>query len=136
MARTHFKSVDDYIAAQPEAVQHVLHRVRGAVRKALPTAEEMISYQIPAYKLSGAAVVYFAGWKQHYALYPISREIVRTFKDNLAAYKISKGTVRFPFSEPVPVTLIARIAKLRAKEVAAHETTKSAAARKRQMQST
>ena len=132
MAKTNFKSVDDYIASQPEDVQDVLQRVRSVVRKALPRAEEMISYQIPAYKLRGAAVLYFAGWKQHYSLYPITGEIVRAFKDDLSEYKISKGTVRFPLAEPVPVKLIARIAKLRGKEVAERETAKGAgSARKR-----
>jgi len=53
MAKTDFKSVDEYIASQPEAVQGVLKRVRNAIRKALPRAEEAISYQIPAYNLDG-----------------------------------------------------------------------------------
>lgn len=118
MARTSFKSVDEYIALQPEAVQDVLHRVRNTVRKAVPKAEEMISYQIPAYKLEGAPLLYFAGWKQHYSLYPATGPVVTTFKDDLAPYKISKGTIRFPLSEPVPVKLIEKIAKFRAKEIA------------------
>ena len=70
MAKTDFKSVDEYIASQPEAAQGVLQRVRSTIRKALPEAEEVISYQIPAYKLHGGPVLYFAGWKQHYSLYP------------------------------------------------------------------
>ena len=61
MAKTNLRSVDDYIASQPEATQAVLKRVRGIIRKALPAAEEVISYQIPTYKLRGQAVVYFAG---------------------------------------------------------------------------
>ena len=73
MAKTNFRSVDDYIASQPEATQTVLKRVRSIIRKALPAAEEVISYQIPAYKSRGQAVVYFAGWKQHYSLYPALR---------------------------------------------------------------
>jgi uncharacterized protein YdhG (YjbR/CyaY superfamily) len=118
MAKTDFKSVDEYIASQPEVVQAVLKRVRSAIRKAVPAAEETISYQIPAYKLNGRAVLYFAGWKQHYSLYPSSDPVVKAFKDDLAKYTISKGTIRFPLSEPVPVKLIAGIAKVRAKEVA------------------
>jgi uncharacterized protein YdhG (YjbR/CyaY superfamily) len=118
MAKRNFKSVDDYIASQPETAQDVLRRVRSTVRKALPRAEETISYQIPAYRLRGATVLYFAGWKQHYSIYPVTNEIARAFEDELAGYKMSKGTVRFPLSEPVPVKLIARIAKFRAQEVA------------------
>ncbi len=118
MAKTDVKSVDEYIASQPEAVQGVLERMRSAIRKALPGAEEVISYQIPAYKLRGARVIYFAGWKQHYSLYPAGSRLVEAFRDELARYEVSKGTIRFPLSEPVPVKLIARIATFRAKEVA------------------
>ncbi len=118
MAKTDWKSVDEYIASQPKAVQSVLERVRSTIRKAVPGAEEVISYQIPAYKLQGLAVIYFAGWKQHYSLYPATGRLVAAFKDELASYEVSKGTIRFPLSEPVPVRLIGRIAKFRAKEVA------------------
>jgi uncharacterized protein YdhG (YjbR/CyaY superfamily) len=78
----------------------------------------VISYQIPAYKLPGGSVLYFAAWKQHYSLYPASDRLVAVFKDDLAAYKVNKATIRFPLSEPVPVKLIERIAKFRAKEAA------------------
>jgi uncharacterized protein YdhG (YjbR/CyaY superfamily) len=129
MAKTDFKSVDDYIATQPENAQTVLRRVRGIIRKSVPTAEEVISYQIPAYKLNGAAVLYFAGWKQHYSLYPASERLVKTFKDELAPYKVSKGTIRFPLSEPVPAKLIEGIAKFRAKEAADRADAKAAVKR-------
>ena len=118
MAKTEFKSVDEYIASQPEAVQGILGRVRSTIRKAVPGAEEVISYKIPTYKLHGGAVLYFAGWKRHYSLYPASRRVVAAFKDGLALYEVNKGTIRFPFSRPVPVKLIGGIAKFRAKEVA------------------
>jgi uncharacterized protein YdhG (YjbR/CyaY superfamily) len=108
--------VDDYMAAQPDGARRALDRVRSALRKALPTADEVISYQIPAYKQDGRTVVFFAGWKEHYSLYPASRRLVAALGDDLARYEISKGTIRFPLSEPVPVRLVARIAKLRAEE--------------------
>jgi len=111
MAKTAFRSVDEYIATHPADVQAVLQRVRATIRKALPGAEETISYQIPTYKLHGGYVIYFAGWKKHFSLYPASARLVAAFKDELAPYEISKGTIRFPLSEPVPVRLIARIAK-------------------------
>jgi uncharacterized protein YdhG (YjbR/CyaY superfamily) len=69
MAETRFTSVDEYITSHPEAAQRVLKRVRSTIRKAVPKAEEMISYQIPTYKLNGRPVLYFAGWKEHYSLY-------------------------------------------------------------------
>jgi uncharacterized protein YdhG (YjbR/CyaY superfamily) len=131
MAKTDFKSVDEYIATHPEDVQAVLQRVRGAIRKAVPDAEEVISYQIPTYKLHGGRVLYFAGWRQHYSLYPATDHLVEAFKAELAPYKVSKGTIRFPLSEPVPVKLIERIAKARAKEAAERARAKLAAPKKR-----
>ena len=118
MAKTDFKSVDEYIAAQPEGARDVLERVRGAIRRALPRADEVISYQIPAYKMHGRAVIYFAGWKQHYSVYPVSAQLLESLGEDVAQYEVSKGTIRFPLGEPVPVKLIQRIAKHRAKEVA------------------
>jgi uncharacterized protein YdhG (YjbR/CyaY superfamily) len=130
MAKSDFNSVDEYIASQPEAVQGILKRVRSTIRKALPKAQEMISYKIPTYKLHGTPVLYFAGWRQHYSLYPASERLVAAFQDDLTPYEISKGTIRFPLSEPVPVKLIERIAKFRAKEVAEREKAKAAAPKK------
>ncbi len=127
MAKTDFKSVDEYIGTQPETVQAVLERVRGIIRKAVPDAEEVISYQIPAYKLHGAPVLYFAGWKQHYSLYPVTDELVAAFEDDLAPYEVNKGTIRFPLSQPIPVKLIERIAKFRAKETTERAKAKAVA---------
>ena len=129
MAKATFKSVDEYIASQPQAAQDALRRVRDAIRKAVPGAEEVISYQIPAYKLHGARVLFFAGWKTHYSLYPASAGLVAAFKDELAPYEVSKGTIRFPLSKPIPVKLVERIAEYRAKEV---EKAKPPAPKKRQ----
>ena len=130
MAKTDFKSVDDYIASQPEAMQDILSRVRKAIREAVPGAEEMISYQIPAYKLHGRPVLYFAGWSQHYSLYPATGRVVAAFEDELASYEVHKGTIRFPLSRPVPLKLIGRVAKFRAKEVAEREKAKTRAPKK------
>ena len=119
MAKTSIATVDAYLAAQPPATRVVLERVRAAIRKAVPAAEECISYQIPAYKLPGGTVIHFAGWKAHFSLYPASALIVEAFADELAGRIASKGTIRFPLDERVPVGLIGRIAKLRAQEVRA-----------------
>jgi uncharacterized protein YdhG (YjbR/CyaY superfamily) len=131
MARTDFKSVDEYLAAQPESVQVVLHRVRDAIRKALPGAEEAISYQIPTFKLQGSYVVYFAGWKRHFSLYPAGARLVAAFEDDLAPYEVEKGTIRFHLSEPVPVRLIGRIAKFLAREAAGRARAKPMRSKKR-----
>jgi uncharacterized protein YdhG (YjbR/CyaY superfamily) len=131
MAKNSSKSVDDYIATQPEAMQAILKRVRAAIRKAVPDAKETIGYQMPAYRLHGRIILYFAGWKQHYSLYAASGLVAKAFKDELAPYEISKGTIRFPLAQPVPVKLIEGIAKVRAKEAAEGVRAKLAASKKR-----
>jgi uncharacterized protein YdhG (YjbR/CyaY superfamily) len=130
MGKGNFTNVDEYISAQPETAKAVLQRVRSTLRKALPR-EEVISYKIPAYRLHGGIVLYFAGWKQHYSLYPAGERLVAAFKDQLGSYKVSKGTIRFPLSEPVPVKLIERIAMLRAEEAVQRKKSKPAALSKR-----
>ena len=82
--RTPPRNIDEYIAGFPPAVQRVLERVRSTIRKAMPGAEEAIWYRIPTYKLHGRYVLYFAGWKQHYSLYPSTDRLVAAFKDDLA----------------------------------------------------
>ena len=116
MASKTFKSVDDYVATFPESAQVVLQQLRGTIRKALPEAEEVISYNMPAYRLGDRPVVWFAGWKMTYSVYPLTARLFEALKDDLAPFKVNKSTLRFPLSEPVPAKLIERIAKLRAKE--------------------
>lgn len=118
MPKAAFASVDEYIAAQPASVQRALHLVRKSIRKALPGADEVISYNMPTYKVNGARVLHFAAWKDHFSLYAASESIVREFKDDLRGYEIEKGTIRFPLARPVPENLIERIAKFRVKEIA------------------
>jgi len=134
MAKTDFKSVNDYIASKPKDVRVTLKRVRSTIRKALPAAEEVISYQIPAYKLNGVTVLYFAGWKEHYSLYPASDALVAAFKNELTNYELSKGTIRFPLSEPVPVNLIERLAKFRAQQLTTRQRGKGARKKGRETQ--
>ena len=121
MEKARARTIDEYIAMQPAAAQIVLERVRGAIAKAVPDAEECISYQIPAFKLHGRVLLYFAGWKEHYSVYPASDAMTAAFEGELDAYRVSKGTLRFPLSEPVPTKLIGRIAKFRAEEIVARK---------------
>jgi uncharacterized protein YdhG (YjbR/CyaY superfamily) len=126
MAKTDLKSVDEYSASQPEAVQGILGHLRGAIRKSAPEAQEVISYKMPTYMLHGCRLLYFAAWKQQYSIYAATAQVVASFQPELASYEIDKGTIRFPLSEPVPVKLIGRITRLRAKEVAEREKAKAA----------
>ena len=106
--------MDEYIAAQPPAVRRKLEQVRAVIRSAVPQAEEGIGYRIPAYRLCGKPMLYFAGFRRHYSLFAASGTFLATLEDELSGYVVSKGTVKFPLDEPVPVKLIRRIAKLRA----------------------
>jgi uncharacterized protein YdhG (YjbR/CyaY superfamily) len=125
MATTTFTSVDEYIASQPAGVRTILRRVRAAIKKAVPAAEEMISYQIPGYKLVGRPLIAFAGWKEHFSIYPANKPLVARFKNELAPYEVRNATIRFPLTMPAPVKLIERIAKFRAKEVLTRRGTRT-----------
>ena len=131
MPKTNFQSVDDYLDTVPETTRRKLEQVRSAIRRALPGAVEVISYQIPAFKLEGRLVLYFAGWKEHFSLYPAGERLAATFGKELAGYEMSKSTIRFPLSNPVPVKLIERIARFKAEEAAERAKTKAASPKKR-----
>src|SRR3954464_15427292 len=108
------KSVDEYLAAQPEAVRPKLEQVRAAIRRAVPKAVEHIGYRMPGYKLQGKPMLYFAGFKEHYSLFAASGTFFAALDQELRGYERRKGTVHFPLTKPVPAPLISRIARLRA----------------------
>ena len=111
------ETVARYIAAQPAPARPVLRQVRAAIRKALPSADESISYGMPTYKAAGQPVLYFACWKAHYSLYPLTPLVLEACAEELADYEVKKKTLRFSLSESVPTKLVERIARLRAKEM-------------------
>ena len=110
-------TIDDYIAIQPAPAKAALTQVRKALKKALPKATEVIAYNMPGFKSADGAVLSFAAWKNHYSIYGATAAIVKAFADELKPYKIQKGTISFPYSEPVPIKLIESIANFRAKEL-------------------
>jgi uncharacterized protein YdhG (YjbR/CyaY superfamily) len=125
-------SISNYIAKFPPPTRRVLTRVRTVIRKALPGAEEAISYGIPAFKIRGRIVVYFAGWKEHYSIYPFNKRLEAALKDEVAAYeKSGRGTIRFPLDAPVPVKLLTAIARFRAREVVEAQAARKKAAVKK-----
>jgi len=107
-------SVDQYISSFPPNIQEILEQIRKTIKEAAPNAEEVISYQMPAYKLNGM-LVYFAAFKKHIGFYPVSSAIA-AFKQELSIYKGAKGSVQFPIDKPMPLELISRIVKFRVKE--------------------
>ena len=114
MATSKDKGVDAYIAACPPKARTVMRKVRAALRKAAPSAEETISYRIPALRGNGM-LVYFAAFKNHIGMFPPVRGDER-LSAALARYRGPKGNLRFPLDEPMPLALITRIAKLRVKQ--------------------
>src|SRR5262245_53594208 len=97
--RKRVSSVAQYIASQPKASRASLSAVRRAILKAIPSVHEGLAYQMPAYTLNGVGVLYFAGWKAHYSLYPASDAMAAEFAKELAPYERTKGTIKFPLSE-------------------------------------
>ena len=114
--RTAAENVDEYIAGFPEDVQKVLKKIRSTIKTTAPNAAESISYQIPAYKLDGEVLIYFAGFAKHVSIYPAPRE-AKEFKKELATYKGGKGTVQFPLGEKIDYDLIARIVKFKIEKI-------------------
>ncbi len=124
MARPAFASITEYLAAQPAEHRTVLKQVRAVIRKALPRAEEGISYGIPVYKVDGRMALYFAGFKNHYAIYPATGALLEAMGDVLRDRIRSKASIHFDYEEKVPVKLITRIAKVRAADAKARSAAK------------
>ncbi|WP_353195864.1 DUF1801 domain-containing protein [Parapedobacter defluvii] len=109
-------TVDQYLASIGEdSKRALLERLRAIIKQAVPEADEVISYKMPTYKYNGI-LIYFAAWKNHWALYPANATLKETFKEELSRYKQTKGAIHFPWEEPLPEALITRLVKKRAAE--------------------
>jgi uncharacterized protein YdhG (YjbR/CyaY superfamily) len=106
--------IDKYIASYPIEVQKRLSQIRDTIIKAAPDAEEVISYQMPAYKYHGM-LAWFAGHKNHIGFYPGASGI-ENFRKEISVYKWAKGSVQFPLDKPLPLSLITKIIKFKVKE--------------------
>ncbi|MCF0071212.1 DUF1801 domain-containing protein [Dyadobacter sp. CY261] len=116
MAKTDFKSVDEYQETFQGEKKERLQAIREIIREAAPGAEEVISYQIPAYKHFGF-LVYYSGATNHISLsYPFSEALLAEFKAELSTYKVSKSAIQLPDKDPLPVDMIRRIVEYRVKE--------------------
>lgn len=108
-------TVEEYISAFPEDVQHILTEIRKLIKKTVPQAEESISYGMPAYKLHKKPLIYFAAYEKHIGLYA-TPSAHTAFAKELSAYKQGKGSVQFPLDKAIPFTLIKKIIQYKAKE--------------------
>lgn len=110
-----FKNTDDYIKSFPKDVRQRLEQIRTIIKNTAPDAEESISYGMPAYKLKGKPLVYFAAFKNHIGFYATPSGHSE-FAKELSKYKQGKGSVQFPLDKPLPLGLITKIVKFRVKE--------------------
>ena len=106
-----------YMKAQPPVARRALAQVRAAVRAAAPQALEAFSYRMPAFRLDGRVLLWYAGFTNHFSLFPIGPRLVRSLGKAAARFQTSRGTIRFPLDEPVPVVLVKRIVKARIAEL-------------------
>jgi uncharacterized protein YdhG (YjbR/CyaY superfamily) len=111
------KDVHAYFAKLSPDARATLEKVRTVIRATVPGAEETISYGIPAFRLNGRVLVWYAAWKSHYRLYPMSAAMIRAAGRAIEGYEISKGTIRFPAAGPIPVALVKTLVKARKSEL-------------------
>ena len=109
-----FKTVDEYFSSFPESIRDILELMRTTIKQEAPNAQEVISYNMPAFKAHGV-LVYYAAHQGHIGFYPTSSPI-EVFKSELSAYKFSKGAIQFPIDQPMPVDLIRRMVKFRVQQ--------------------
>ena len=110
----HLKTVDEYFSALPKKQRDILEGLRKTIRQAAPQAEEVISYNMPAFKWNGV-LVWYAAYKEHIGLYP-RPSAIKAFTKELAGYKTSKGAIQFPIEQGIPTNLVKKIVKFRLKE--------------------
>jgi uncharacterized protein YdhG (YjbR/CyaY superfamily) len=119
-----FTTIDGYISSFPKEVQVLLEEIRLTIKKAVPGAEEAISYQIPTFKLNRSNLVHFAAWKGHIGFYATPAGNA-AFKKELSKYRMAKGSIQFPLDQPIPYDLVAKIAKFRVRETQSRKKAKT-----------
>ena len=111
-----YSTIDEYISTFPQNVQKLLEQVRKAIKDAAPDAVETFGYGVPAFKLNGKYLVYFAAFKNHIGFYP-APDGIEAFKEELKIYQTSKGAIQFQYDQPLPLDLVTKITKYRAKVI-------------------
>lgn len=109
-----FRTVEEYLSASPKTVRDHLEDLRKTIQQTAPQAEEVISYNMPAFKWNGM-LVWYAAFQKHMGFYP-KASAIRAFKEELRGYKTSKGTIQLSFEKAVPAALVKKIVRFRMKE--------------------
>jgi uncharacterized protein YdhG (YjbR/CyaY superfamily) len=110
------KTIDEYLAGVDADHRDALQKLRKTIHTVAPTAEECISYGIPAFRLNGRSLVFFGAWANHCAFYPGSSATLKKFRNELSDFQTSKGTLRFSPDKPMPVALVKKLLKARIAE--------------------
>ena len=116
MRRAKTTSVADYIAHAPPVARRALKQLRTAIKAAAPRITERISYRIPTFELDGRYLLYIAAFKKHVSVYPVTSAMVAKHGKALAPFRKGRGTLRFPLDAPIPIALVAKLAKVRVRE--------------------
>lgn len=111
-----FSTTEEYLASYPACAREMLESLRQAIREAVPDVTETIGYGMPAFRYKGRTLVYIGAFKDHAGFFPTASGVA-AFQKELSGYSVSKGTVRFPFGEPLPLDLVKRIAAFRRDEI-------------------
>lgn len=122
--------IDTYLRGLPADARAALEKLRRAIRAAAPGAVESISYQMPAFKYQGKALAYFCAFTNHCSFFPASIAVIDGHRGELKAYSLSKGTIRFPPSKPLPAALVRKLVKARVAEIEANAVARASSRRR------
>jgi uncharacterized protein YdhG (YjbR/CyaY superfamily) len=117
-SKNKIRDVDHYFSQLPATAKETLAKLRQTIKSVVPDADEVISYEMPAFKYRGRILVWYAGFREHCSLFPTAA-VIDAHQSDLKAYETSKGTIRFPVSKPLPATLVKRLVKTRVKNLLA-----------------
>jgi uncharacterized protein YdhG (YjbR/CyaY superfamily) len=116
MAKTDYKTIQEYHKAHPAEMQGRMQSIRNLIHTVVPDVEEAISYQIPCFKYKGY-LIYYSAYAKHISLsHPFSDALLKKFEKELKQFKVSKSAIQFPNDDSLPLDLIKRIVEFRKKE--------------------
>jgi uncharacterized protein YdhG (YjbR/CyaY superfamily) len=118
----HDSPIDAYLANVPADQREALQRLRGQIARLVPDAVETISYGMPAFKLQGHALMWFAAWRAHCSIYPLTDSFLEAHADELKGYGRTKGSLHFTLDAPLPEDLVEQLVRARLADLSSIET--------------